>query len=323
MSPKPASKVASLAAGLWLVAAAVAGSAAADGWRQEAIWDDGNAEFAAYEVTWARYAQTYPGRALLILVKEPWAPDLDVKADRPRSDGFDVLKVVVDEFIDRRDGDRLGLILFGTNAYTFVPLTFDLDTLRQLLSDISTGLAGRHTAIGDAIGLAVKSLREQDSEHKVLILVTDGSNTAGFQDPVVTALAARQQGLTVHTIGIGTVGSGLWMSYDSGANWRHIQKVLDGECNVRALAVSPHDPARILASSDREGLFESTDSGFHWQPAGGPDDRDQQFAEPIKMRFLPAHQHSPRPWPNRMLKCQYPDMKVSSTGYLSCHPTVA
>ncbi len=62
-------------------------------WRRSPLWDDGNAEVCAYQVTWARYGHHYPGRALLILVKEPWAPDLDVKADTPRRDGFDVLKL--------------------------------------------------------------------------------------------------------------------------------------------------------------------------------------------------------------------------------------
>jgi hypothetical protein len=71
-------------------AVAVEGSSA---WRLDPIWDDGNAEFCAYEVDWFRYGRLNPGRALMILVKEPWAPDLDVKADRPRPDGFDVLKL--------------------------------------------------------------------------------------------------------------------------------------------------------------------------------------------------------------------------------------
>lgn len=62
-------------------------------WRHARLWDDGKAEFCAYEVDWARYGRRYPGRALLILVKEPWAPDLEVKADEPRPDGFDVLKL--------------------------------------------------------------------------------------------------------------------------------------------------------------------------------------------------------------------------------------
>jgi hypothetical protein len=62
-------------------------------WRHDPVWDDGKAEFCAYDVTWARYGHLYPGRALLVLVKEPWAPDLDVKADEPRPGGFDVLKL--------------------------------------------------------------------------------------------------------------------------------------------------------------------------------------------------------------------------------------
>lgn len=120
------------------------------------------------------------------------------------SSRINVLKLVVGEFIKRRQGDRLGLILFGTNAYTYVPLTFDLGALGDLLTDVSTGLAGRHTAIGDAIGLALKSMRKQRSRHKVLILVTDGSNTAGFENPIVAAQAAAQQGLTIYSIGIGS-----------------------------------------------------------------------------------------------------------------------
>jgi photosystem II stability/assembly factor-like uncharacterized protein len=77
-----------------------------------------------------------------------------------------------------------------------------------------------------------------------------------------------------YTIGVGTVGWGLWLSYDSGSTWRHMQKVLGAEGTVRALAVSPHASGHLLASSDGEGLFRSVDGGFHWEPAGGPTDRD-------------------------------------------------
>ena len=81
---------------LLLLAVPVAGGGgerADSAWRGSKLWDDGQAEFCAYEVTWARYGHHYAGRALLVLVKEPWAPDLDVKADQPRPDGFDVLKL--------------------------------------------------------------------------------------------------------------------------------------------------------------------------------------------------------------------------------------
>ena len=85
--------------------------------------------------------------------------------------------------------------------------------MKSLLLDVSTGLAGRRTAIGDAIGLAVKSMREQQAEHRVLVLVTDGSNTAGFEDPVISAIAARRQGMTIYTIGVGSDRETLSQTY--------------------------------------------------------------------------------------------------------------
>jgi len=150
-------------------------------------------------------SRTVSGRDLMLAVDISGSMnETDMTINSKPASRIDVLKVVVGKFIERRHGDRLGLILFGTNAYTYVPLTFDLDALGDLLTDISTGLAGRHTAIGDALGLAVKSMRKQESRHKVLILVTDGSNTAGFENPIVAAQVAARQGLTIHTIGIGT-----------------------------------------------------------------------------------------------------------------------
>ena len=112
-------------------------------------------------------------------------------------------KAVAREFISRRLGDRIGLILFSDLAYLQVPLTFDHQTVQQLLDEAVIGLAGRKTAIGDALGIAVKRLREQKTEHKVLILMTDGTNTTGTLDPQRAAELAHDAGLTVHTIGIG------------------------------------------------------------------------------------------------------------------------
>lgn len=118
-------------------------------------------------------------------------------------DRLTATKAVAREFIARRVGDRLGLILFGQQAYLHVPLTFDRDTVQQLLDESVIGLAGRQTAIGDALGLAVKRLRDERATHKVLILMTDGRNTAGGIEPLRAAELAANAGLTVHTIGIG------------------------------------------------------------------------------------------------------------------------
>jgi len=114
-----------------------------------------------------------------------------------------VTKHVAGQFIERRIGDRLGLILFGERAYLQTPLTFDRETVKTLLYESAIGLAGKSTAIGDAIGLAVKRLRDQDEQSHVLILLTDGANTSGVVEPLVAADLAAREGLKIYTIGIG------------------------------------------------------------------------------------------------------------------------
>lgn len=159
-------------------------------------------------------SRTESGRDLMLAVDISGSmSEADMQINAQTASRIDVLKVVAEKFIERREGDRIGLILFGTNAYTYVPLTFDLETLKTLLRDVSTGLAGRHTAIGDAIGLSVKTMRSQQAQHKVLILVTDGSNTSGFEDPVLAARVAQRQGLTIYTIGVGSDAESLSRTY--------------------------------------------------------------------------------------------------------------
>jgi len=113
-----------------------------------------------------------------------------------------VVKHVAGDFIERREGDRIGLILFGTRAYLQTPLTFDRRTVRTLLDESEIGLAGERTAIGDAIGLAVKRLKQRDTPHRVLILLTDGANTAGVIAPLRAAELAAATGLRIYTIGV-------------------------------------------------------------------------------------------------------------------------
>ncbi|MCK5902071.1 MAG: VWA domain-containing protein [Cocleimonas sp.] len=118
-------------------------------------------------------------------------------------DRLTATKFVAGEFIKRRKGDRIGLILFGDQAYLQTPLTFDRETVDRLLNESALGLAGQKTAIGDAIGLAVKRLRNQKDNEHVLILLTDGENTAGSVGVYEAAEIAAQQGLKIYTVGIG------------------------------------------------------------------------------------------------------------------------
>ncbi|MEN8129411.1 MAG: VWA domain-containing protein [Pseudomonadota bacterium] len=117
-----------------------------------------------------------------------------------------VIKGVVGRFITARDGDRVGLVVFGDYAYMLSPLTLDVHAVRALLEGVVPGLVGSATAIGDAIGLAVKKLRERPEGSRVLVLVTDGENTAGSLPPLAAVQLAVSQGIRIYTIGVGSKG---------------------------------------------------------------------------------------------------------------------
>ncbi len=144
------------------------------------------------------------GRDLMLAVdlSESMQQDDFIIRDQ-RVDRLTATKWVAGDFIERRVGDRIGLILFGQRAYLQAPLTFDRQTVKTLLYESAIGLAGRSTAIGDGIGLAVKHLRKQSDTDRVLILLTDGANTAGNVFPKEAAELAAKEGLRIYTIGIG------------------------------------------------------------------------------------------------------------------------
>ncbi len=119
-------------------------------------------------------------------------------------DRLTATKYVAGDFIERREGDRIGLILFGDQAYLQAPLTFDRKTVRRLLEESALGLAGRNTAIGDAIGLALKRLNEEPDTEHILVLMTDGENTAGVVSVEDAAEVAAKNGLKIYTVGIGS-----------------------------------------------------------------------------------------------------------------------
>ncbi|MFT5706640.1 MAG: Ca-activated chloride channel family protein [Oceanospirillaceae bacterium] len=113
------------------------------------------------------------------------------------------IKVVLDGFIKRRQQDRMGLILFADNAYIQAPLTLDHKTLGTFLNEAQIGFAGQKTAIGDAIGLALKRMQNSPEKSKVLVLLTDGANTAGTVTPIDAATVAAKNGLKIYTLGFG------------------------------------------------------------------------------------------------------------------------
>jgi len=161
---------------------------------------------AASRPQWIGEIESLPvtGRDLLLAVDISGSMDTqDMVLNKTAVNRLKVVKKVAGEFIQRRHGDRVGLILFGSRAYLQTPLTFDTETTATLLDESEIGLAGRETAIGDAIGLAVKRLRDDAAADRVLVLLTDGANTSGEVQPLQAAEFAARDGLTVYTVGVG------------------------------------------------------------------------------------------------------------------------
>lgn len=148
--------------------------------------------------------QAVSGRDLMLAVDLSGSmEEQDFVINKRSVDRLTAAKGVAADFINRRVGDRVGLILFGTQAYLQTPLTFDRKTVMTLLNEAVIGLAGDNTAIGDAIGLAVKRLKDEQANSRVLVLMTDGANTAGEVSPLKAAELAAANHLKIYTIGIG------------------------------------------------------------------------------------------------------------------------
>lgn len=149
-------------------------------------------------------AQQRSGRALMLAV------DLSgsMRTDDMRLGGqpisrFGAVEAIAGDFISRRSGDEMGLVLFGSRAFLVTPLTYDLSAVRAQLQGAAVGLAGTETAIGDAIAVAVKRLAPLPEQARVVVLLTDGVNNAGSIAPLDAAHAAKAAGVRIYTIGIG------------------------------------------------------------------------------------------------------------------------
>lgn len=116
---------------------------------------------------------------------------------------LELVQQVFSELVQQRQGDRFGLILFGSQAYVQAPLTLDLHSIIYWLNDAKPGIAGRNTAIGDAIGLAIKRLQQQPAQQRIAILITDGANNSGVMHPLAAAELAAQLGIRIYTVGVG------------------------------------------------------------------------------------------------------------------------
>ncbi len=162
-----------------------------------------------------------------------------------------VAKEVIARFVDERSGDRIGLVVFGEEAFTQVPLTRDHDALKDILRQVKIGMAGeRATAVGDGVGIAMKRLEKLEAPSKVAILLTDGRSNAGI-DPLEAANAAKALGVKVYTIGIGSL---------AGDNTNTFLRLMSGggrgnDLDERTLkAIANATGAEYFRAGDTEGL---------------------------------------------------------------------
>ena len=189
----------------------------------------------------------------------------DMKSGAGFEARIDVVKRVAGDFVARRTGDRVGLILFGTRAYLQAPFTLDLDTVSEMITETVLGLAGEQTAIGDAIGLAVKRLRERPMDKRVLVLLTDGADTASQVGPVAAARFAADEEITIYAIGVGA-------DEEASRRWFGTQRtrsVLDESTLQTITGMTGGRYFRALDAAELEEIYRLIDV---IEPVGGDDE---------------------------------------------------
>ncbi|MEB4592889.1 VWA domain-containing protein [Candidatus Thiothrix sp. Deng01] len=195
------------------------------------------------------------------------------------------VKAVAGDFIRKRSGDRIGLVLFGDQAYLQAPLTFDRQTVLQLLNESAIGLAGERTAIGDAIGLALKRLQGSPEKNRVLILMTDGANTAGSVSPLEAADMAAAAGLKIYTVGIGSESDQMrsmfgfqLMNPSADLDERTLKSIADKTKGEYFRARDTEEFQKIYAELDRLEPVEK--EAEHWRP------QQELFRWPLLAAFV-------------------------------------
>ncbi len=168
---------------------------------------------------------------------------------------LEAVKDVVEDFVAKREGDRIGMAVFGSQAYTQLPLTRDYNTLVSVLERLEIGAAGPKTAIGDAIGIALKRLADIPSQSNVIILLTDGESNAGEIPPETAAQIAREKGVTIYTIGVGTRGEAPFLMRSPLFGERYVtRKVTIDEKTLKSIAEMTG--GLYFRAEDTEGLRE-------------------------------------------------------------------
>lgn len=175
----------------------------------------------------------------------------DVELDGRRVDRFTAIKSLAGSFIRGREGDRVGLIVFGEKTYLVAPLTFDVQAVEGFLDEVTIGMPGRKTAIGNAIGLSIRTLEKQPASSRVIILLSDGDSNAGDLGPKAAAEFARDHSVTIHTIGFGRVAMQGYASETAGGEYAGLKEVAEITGGRHFLARTTEALADVYAELDR------------------------------------------------------------------------
>jgi len=203
--------------------------------------------------------------------------ETDLYANNRRATRMAVVKKVASEFVARRTGDRVGVIMFGSQAYVQTPLTYDHATVQHFLDEAAIGLAGHSTAIGDAIGLGIKRLRDRPESTRVFVLLTDGENSAGVVNPIEAARLAAKNKIRIHTIGVGSdprgtdtfaLGLSVRRSQVDEPTLRQIADLTGGRFfrakSTRELEAIYREIDKLEPTENDENTFRPRRELFHW-----------------------------------------------------------
>ena len=265
---------------------AASGGASVPRWRRLFAWCAWTLLIiAAARPQWLGEPQALPrsGRDLLLAVDASGSMSTqDMQIGGEAVSRYAAVKTIAGDFIKRRIGDRIGLIVFGSQAYLLTPLTFDRNTVLKQLGESTVGLPGRETAIGDAVGLAVKRLRDRPQDERVLILLTDGVNDAGELEPAKSIELAIAEHVKIYTIGIGAEA----MRVDGFFGSRIVNPSADLDArlltmmaektgghfyrarNTAELAQIYGEIDKLEPAADAQEQFRPIDELFHWPLAG-------------------------------------------------------
>lgn len=234
---------------------------------------------AAARPQWTGEAAKVPseGRNLMVVLDISGSmrePDFELNGRRVTR--WDAVQAVADSFIKKREGDRVGVVLFGERAYLYAPLTFDLKTVSDLLKEADVGMAGTQTAIGDALGLALKTMIDVPAQSKVIVLLSDGAANAGRMRPLEAAEIVAKSGVKVYTIGAGSdsvLVQGLF-----GA----VKMSRDGEIDERTLKeIAEKTGGEYFRAKDTQQLQRIYDKIDALEPVKN----DDVFVRPVKELF--------------------------------------